>query len=93
MYGKVWNLARAMGKGRYFQDRTIQGIVDDHYFVNKIAGITMIDIISKPPQNPDGFGAHWHTHQDDLAIIDKNTLAAVGQVVTAVVYRTASGSF
>jgi Zn-dependent M28 family amino/carboxypeptidase len=93
LYAKVWNLANAMGKGRYFQNRTISGIIDDHYFVNKIAGIPMIDIINKPPDNPEGFGAHWHTHQDDIDIIDKNTLATVGQVVTAVVYRTASGGF
>ncbi len=93
LYIKVWNLARAMGKGQYFQERVVQGIIDDHYFVNKIAGIPMIDIINKPPENPEGFGAHWHTHKDDIGIIDKNTLAAVGQVVTAIVYRTASGNF
>ncbi|HLF63012.1 MAG TPA: M28 family peptidase [Saprospiraceae bacterium] len=93
LYTKVWNLARAMGKGQYFHDRNIPGITDDHYWVNKIARITMIDIINKPPDHPEGFGAHWHTHQDDIGIIDKNTLASVGQVVTAVVYRTASGNF
>lgn len=93
LYNKVWNLANAMGKGRYFQDRTISGIIDDHYFVNKIAGIPMIDIINKPPGQNDKFGPHWHTHDDDIGIIDKNTLAAVGQVVAAVVYRTAGGTF
>ena len=93
LYTKVWNLARAMGKGRYFQDRSVPGIIDDHYFVNKNAGITMIDIINKPPDNNDSFGAHWHTHQDDIDIIDRNTLGSVGQVVTAVIYRTASGNF
>jgi len=93
LYNKVWNLAAAMGKGRYFQNRTIGGIIDDHYFVNSIAGIPMIDIINKAPGNEQTFGAHWHTHGDDISVIDKNTLAAVGQVVTAVVYRTAGGTF
>jgi hypothetical protein len=93
LYSKVWNLAAAMGKGRYFQNRTIAGIIDDHYFVNKIAGIPMIDIINKAPGEEQSFGAHWHTHDDDLAVIDKTTLAAVGQVVTAVVYRAAGGNF
>ena len=93
LYSRVWNLAAAMGKGRYFQNRTIAGIIDDHYYVNKIAGIPMIDIISKPPSASEGFGPHWHTHGDDLSIIDKNTLGAVGQVITAVVYRTAGGNF
>jgi Zn-dependent M28 family amino/carboxypeptidase len=93
LYEKVWNLAAAMGKGRYFQNRTIPGIIDDHYFVNKIAGIPMIDIINKAPGDEQTFGAHWHTHGDDISVVDKNTLAAAGQVVTAVVYRAAGGNF
>lgn len=93
LYTKVWNLANAMGKGRYFQNRTTGVVTDDHYFVNIIAGIPMIDIINRPPNSETGFDAHWHTHGDDMSYIDKNTLGAVGQVVTAVVYRTAEGSF
>ena len=93
LYRRVWSLAKSMGKGRYFQDRTISGIVDDHYFVNTIAGITMIDIINKPPSADVGFGPHWHTHDDDIDIINRNTLAAVGQVVTAVIYRESGFSF
>src|SRR5690606_33110813 len=93
LYTKVWNLANAMGKGRYFQNRTAGVVTDDHYFVNLIAGIPMIDIINRPPNSKTGFDTHWHTHDDDLGFIDKNTLGAVGQVVTAVVYRTAGGNF
>ena len=93
LYRRVWNLAKGMGKGRYFQDRTIAGIVDDHYFVNTIAGIPMIDIINKPPDADQGFGPHWHTHDDNIDIINKNTLAAVGQVVTAVIYRESGFAF
>ena len=93
LYNKVWSLANAMGKGRYFQGRSISGIIDDHYFVNRDAGIPMIDIINKPPDSEEGFGVHWHTHNDNLDIIDKNVLGSVGQVVTAVVYRQAAGQF
>ena len=93
LYKRVWSLAKSMGKGRYFQDRTIAGIIDDHYFVNTIAGIPMIDIINKPPTAEQGFGPHWHTHSDNIDIIDKNTLAAVGQVVTAVIYRESGYRF
>ena len=93
LYQKVWNLARAMGKGRHFQNRQISAIIDDHYFVNLLTGIPMIDIINKPPGNEAGFGDHWHTHNDNLDVIDKNTLGAVGQVVTAVIYRAATGNF
>ncbi|MDX1477705.1 MAG: M28 family peptidase, partial [Saprospiraceae bacterium] len=93
LYRKVWNLARAMGKGRYFQNRQIPPIIDDHYFVNLLTGIPMIDIINKPPGSEAGFGEHWHTHDDNMNVIDKNTLGAVGQVVTAVIYRASTGNF
>lgn len=93
LYRKVWNLAKAMGKGNYFLNRTVSGIVDDHYYVNTIAGITMIDIINKPPSDDKSFGLHWHTHDDNMDVIDKGTLGAVGQVVTAVVYRESTGAF
>jgi hypothetical protein len=53
----------------------------------------MIDIINRAQGTQTGFGEHWHTHNDDLDIIDKRTLRAVGQVVLAVVYREANGEF
>jgi Zn-dependent M28 family amino/carboxypeptidase len=92
-YSKVWNLARSMGKSRYFTDQVISPIIDDHYYVNRIAGIPMIDIINKPAGSDESFGPHWHTHGDDIDIIDKNTLGSVGQVVTAVIYRESAGRF
>jgi len=93
LYRKVWNLAQAMGKGNYFVNRTVSGIIDDHYFVNTIAGIPMIDIINKPPSENIPFGLHWHTHNDNMSVIDKRTLGAVGQVVTAVIYRESGSGF
>ena len=93
LYQKVWNLARAMGKGKHFQNRRIPAIIDDHYFVNLNAGIPMIDIINKPPQSEEGFGPHWHTHDDNLSVIDRNVLGTVGQVVTAVIFRESNGKF
>jgi hypothetical protein len=93
IYRNVWSLARAMGKGNYFIDRTVTGIIDDHYYVSTITGIPMIDIINKPPTENVPFGLHWHTHDDNMDIIDKRTLGAVGQVVTAVVYRASTGAF
>jgi Zn-dependent M28 family amino/carboxypeptidase len=93
LYRNVWSLARAMGKGNHFLNRTVSWIIDDHYYVNTIAGITMIDIINKPPSDNIPFGLHWHTHNDNMDIIDKGTLGAVGQVVTAVLYRESTGAF
>lgn len=82
----VWNLANSMGYGNLFLNKHLSGgIVDDHLFINQIAGIPTIDIINKPTDQ--SFGDHWHTEKDNLDVIDKNVLRGVGQVVTAVVYR------
>lgn len=93
LYTKVWSLAKSMGKGRYFTDQTISPIIDDHVYVNRNMGIPMIDIINKPANSEDSFGPHWHTHDDDIDIINKNTLGSVGQVVVAAIYRESAGRF
>jgi glutaminyl-peptide cyclotransferase len=91
---KVWKLAANMGYGSYFADTKSGGVTDDHYFVNTIAGIPMIDVINLPPNSENkGFGSHWHTQNDNLDVINARTLRAVGQVMLAVIYREASGSF
>jgi Zn-dependent M28 family amino/carboxypeptidase len=84
---KVWNLAQAMGYGNYFVDDRVGAITDDHYFVNSIARIPMIDIINRPIDSQTGFVPHWHTPDDTLDKIDRNTLRAVGQLLLAVIYR------
>ncbi|WP_246463568.1 M28 family peptidase [Neolewinella lacunae] len=89
---KVWNLAERMNYGTYFPKIQGKGVTDDHYFVNTIARIPMIDIINYRADTETGFVAHWHTGDDGLDVIDRNTLQAVGQVVLAVVYREAAGT-
>jgi len=87
---KVWALAQNMGYGKYFINQKIGDIVDDHFYVNRDAKIPMIDIIHT---NPSGnFGHYHHTHKDNIDIIDKNTLKAVIQVVTAAAYKYSDGS-
>ncbi len=90
---KVWSLAQKMGYGHLFVNIPTGPLVDDHYFVNTIAGLPMIDIINRPAGSSTGFVPHWHTPQDDLQAIDKNTLGAVGQVLLAVIYREAGQAF
>lgn len=87
---KVWKLAKSMGYSDMFTDNKTGGIVDDHTFINLIAGIPMIDIINQPDSNK--FGPHWHTHDDDITAIDKRSLKVVGQVVTATIYKESDGS-
>ncbi len=86
---RIWALAKQMKRGDRFVDANIGFTTDDHFFVNTIAGWPTVDIIYKPIGSKQGFGDHWHTHNDDIDIIDPATLEDVGQVVTAVVYRAA----
>ncbi|MGB0864435.1 MAG: M28 family peptidase [Saprospiraceae bacterium] len=90
---KVWDIASAMGYGGFFDATETSGLTDDHYFVNTIAGIPTIDIINRDLSTYSNFGAHWHTHNDNMDIIGKGTLKAVGEVVLNVVYKNAAGEF
>ncbi|MGV3538902.1 MAG: M28 family peptidase, partial [Rufibacter sp.] len=74
------------GYSEYFPLQDSPGITDDHSYVNEWANIRMIDIIAYDPASADGFfGPYHHRHSDNLDIIDKNTLKAVGQTVLYVV--------
>ena len=88
VYDRVWALARGMNKSAYFLDVYTGPVTDDHYFVNLHTEIPMIDIIYKSTEHSTGFGAHWHTHDDNMEVIDANTLGTVGQVVTAFLYNS-----
>lgn len=83
----VWNTAAELGYSSMFIADTnfSPSITDDHIFVNNLTHIPTIDIINYVPYR--GFGRHWHTHRDNMDIISKNTLAAVGHVVSTVIYR------
>lgn len=82
---KVWTVAKHSGNGRFFRSIQDGMITDDHYYVNQ-AGIPCIDIIHRDPQT-GGFAHSWHTHNDNLQNISKNTLKAVTEVVIQTVYR------
>jgi hypothetical protein len=88
---KVWTLAGEMGYGQYFIQAPTGSLIDDHYYVNTIAKIKMIDIINKPADSKTGFVTHWHTDGDTIDKIDRYTLRAVGQVLLAVIYREFNG--
>lgn len=88
---KVWNIGQALGFGQYFVEQNSPGITDDHVFVNRDAKIPMIDIIEYDASGNDYFGPYHHTHRDNMQIIDKNTLKAVGQTVLQTVYEEGRG--
>jgi hypothetical protein len=87
---KVWQAAASAGYSSLFRYEEAAEITDDHLPVNKIAGIKTIDIINLTPGSETPFAAHWHTHADNMSIIDKNTLKAVGQTLLQVVYSQAA---
>ena len=90
---KVWKWAQRLGYDNYFIDRRTGAVIDDHYFLNTSGILPVTNIIYTSDQRGSTFGPHWHTHGDDLSNIDRNTLKAVGQVVTNVVYKEAEGTF
>ncbi|MEN7548744.1 M28 family peptidase [Rapidithrix thailandica] len=84
---KVWNKAKNLGYKNYFLRKKTMGILDDHYYVNTVARIPMIDIIHHSQSKEHLFFQHWHTHRDDIHCIDKNTLQAVGETLLHVLYE------
>ena len=86
---KIWQTAERIGFGNYFWDHFSPEITDDHLYVNRDAKIPMVDIIEYKPNAIKGgyFGNYHHTHDDNMDIIDKSTLKAVGQTVMEVIWN------
>jgi len=81
---KMWAVAAALGHDKIFENIETDPILDDHYYVNRMAGIPMIDIV----QNTRGisFFQHWHTVNDNLEHVDKNTLRITAEVILKTIY-------
>ena len=84
---KVWKTGHELGYGRYFVNVKTQPIIDDHTYINELAGLPMIDIIEYNMSGDGYFGDYWHTHDDNMDVIDPETLKAVGQTVLEVLYN------
>lgn len=84
---KVWKTAAMLGYSHYFPFKKTGPITDDHYYINKTGAIQCIDIIQHDPTTMTGFGTYWHTQNDNIEIIDKNTLKAVGQTLLSLIYN------
>ena len=82
---KVWNTASQIGYSDNFLFINGPEITDDHQYTNQ-AGIRTIDIVDLVPFGDDVFPAYHHTTQDNMSIIDRRTLKAVGQTMLQVVY-------
>lgn len=83
----VYGAATRAGYSSYFPYTNGIRTLDDHFFVNTMLKIPTIDIINT---NEVGFKSHWHTHDDNMNIIDRATLKAVGQTLLQVIYEASA---
>ncbi|MCD7937659.1 MAG: M28 family peptidase [Tannerellaceae bacterium] len=81
---KVWSTARNLGYGKYFINAPGGAITDDHQYVISGRGIPCIDIINYDIE-AHGFGSYWHTRKDNMDIIDRETLRAVGHTLMEII--------
>ena len=80
-----WDVANSLGASDYFRyDDKGSQIDDDHVYVNSMAHIPTFDILAW--QESGNFAPHWHTTNDNMKVIDKATLHAVGQTLLQVIY-------
>jgi hypothetical protein len=84
---KVWQTGMQLGYTNFFVDKEVDGIIDDHVYVNQLAKIPMLDIIEYEPTDRNFFNKDWHTLNDNMTIIDRQTLKAVGHTVVQVIYN------
>ena len=81
---KLWSVASALGYGNVFVNQQTDAILDDHLYVNQMAGIPMIDIVQNSPNT--SFFSHWHTTTDDLNSVNREALRMVATVTMKTVY-------
>ena len=83
---RTWQNAQTLGYSSIFLQEYGNAIIDDHYYINTLAHIPTIDIIEYDPAT-QAFGPYWHTHDDSMDVIDRNTLEVVGRTVLEVVWK------
>lgn len=89
LVNEIWSVADKKGYGDLFADRRGAPISDDHIIVHRLTGIPMINIIHHRVSEEGKviFPEYWHTQRDDLNIISKSTLQAVGDVLLELIYN------
>lgn len=76
----IWEVARQLGYSSIFIPENMGSIQDDHMYINTLAQIPTVDILGYNVR-ANAFGRHHHTHMDNMSIMDKTTLLAVGRVL------------
>ena len=84
--GKIWKAAAATGHGARFLSETKNYVgIDDHLVIHQETGIPIADIIAWE-ESSGAFPKTWHTHDDNMSGISKESLQAVGATVTQVIW-------
>lgn len=84
---KIWNTAAKLGYSSTFVNKRWGNITDDHVPVNQHNRAPSVDIIHTKENSDTGFAPHWHTHKDNMDIINKDMLKKVGETVMEVIYN------
>ncbi|MEP2669934.1 MAG: M28 family peptidase [Cyclobacteriaceae bacterium] len=82
---KVWDTGARLGYSDYFVKQNAHAITDDHIYVNEWGKIPMIDIVHYQ-QGIGYFGDYHHSQKDNMDLISKETLEAVGATLLNVIY-------
>lgn len=83
---KVWGEASMLGYESTFVNKVGGTAIDDHVFLTE-AGIPTTDIIENMNEHTLNFPPTWHTHEDNLENISKESLDIVGKTVLNVIYK------
>lgn len=89
LVNEIWGIGQEFGYQDLFLDEVGNRISDDHYIVERLTGIPMINIIHHrvSPTGELEFPPYWHTQNDNLEIIDREVLQAVGDVLLELIYN------
>jgi len=86
---EIWAIGREFGYQDLFINEIGGRVSDDHYIVERLTGIPMINIINHriSPTGDLEFASYWHTQDDTIEIIDTEVLQAVGDVLLELIYN------
>lgn len=93
LVNEVWSIANEKEGIQRFVEKKGGNISDDHVVINQKSGIPTINIIRhNTTSGSHQFAPYWHTQNDDMSIISKNTLQDVGDVLTELIYNRLGNS-
>ncbi len=89
LVNQLWKIAGELGYEDMFLNERGGCVADDHVAVYQTTGIPMVNIIhhTAEPNGQVNFPPYWHTQNDNMEIIDTETLQAVGDVVLELIYN------